>query len=70
VAIKPRNRVAVRTLSALAAIIVLLFGGLAAATQWADPKAQFTPLLGLDLAGGRQIVIQPVVTGSEEASEE
>ncbi|MGB3686260.1 MAG: protein translocase subunit SecD [Ornithinimicrobium sp.] len=51
-------------------VIVLLFGGLVAATQWADPKAQFTPLLGLDLAGGRQIVIQPVVTGTNEVSEE
>ena len=69
-AIKPRNRVAVRTLGALATVIVLLFTGLAAATQWADPKAQFTPLLGLDLAGGRQIVIEPVVSGSDEASEE
>ncbi|CAN5564966.1 protein translocase subunit SecD [soil metagenome] len=69
-AVKPRNRSAVRTLWALATIVILLFAGLTAASQWADPKAQFTPLLGLDLAGGRQIVIQPVVTGTNEASEE
>ncbi|MGB5951643.1 MAG: protein translocase subunit SecD [Ornithinimicrobium sp.] len=69
-AIKARNRSAVRTLWALVTIVVLLFGGLMAASQWADPKAQLTPLLGLDLAGGRQIVIQPVVTGTNETSEE
>ncbi|MGC1207271.1 MAG: protein translocase subunit SecD [Ornithinimicrobium sp.] len=68
-AVKPRNRVAVRTLWSLVAIALLMFTGLAAATQFADPKAQFTPLLGLDLAGGRQIVIQPVTT-SGDASEE
>ncbi len=64
-AAKPRNRAAVRTLWSLVAIALLMFTGLVAATQWADPKAQFTPLLGLDLAGGRQIVIQPVVTSGE-----
>ncbi|HKJ11785.1 MAG TPA: protein translocase subunit SecD [Ornithinimicrobium sp.] len=69
-ALKPRNRKPARTLGALVALIVLLFGGLVAATQWADPRAQLTPLLGLDLAGGRQIVIEPVVSGSSEASEE
>ncbi len=69
-AVKARNRSAVRTLWSLVTIVVLLFGGLLAANQWADPKAQLTPLLGLDLAGGRQIVIQPVVTGTNEVSEE
>ncbi|MGB3829165.1 MAG: protein translocase subunit SecD [Ornithinimicrobium sp.] len=68
-AVKARNRTAVRTLWSLVAIALLMFTGLVAATQWANPKAQFTPLLGLDLAGGRQIVIQPVVT-SGEASED
>ncbi len=68
-AVKPRNRTAVRTLWSLVTIAVLMFTGLVAASQWADPKAQLTPLLGLDLAGGRQIVIQPVVT-SGEASED
>ncbi|MGB3764662.1 MAG: protein translocase subunit SecD [Ornithinimicrobium sp.] len=68
-AVKPRNRTAVRTLWSLFAIAALMFTGLVAASQWADPKAQLTPLLGLDLAGGRQIVIQPVVT-SGEASED
>ncbi len=66
---KTRNRQAVRTLWSLVVIVVLMCAGLTAAATLASPKAQITPLLGLDLAGGRQIVIEPVVTGSAEASE-
>lgn len=66
---KARNRKAVRTLWALVAIIVVMCAGLTAAATLANPKAQFTPLLGLDLAGGRQIVIEPVVEGAAEADE-
>lgn len=66
----PRNRGSYRTLMALGALLVLLFGGIFAAHQWAEPKAQLTPLLGLDLAGGRQIIIEPVVQGSESIQSE
>ncbi len=68
-AVKARNRKAVRTLWSLVVIVVLMCAGLTAAATLASPKAQFTPLLGLDLAGGRQIVIEPVVEGAAEASE-
>ena len=68
-AVKARNRKAVRTLWSLVVIVVLMCAGLTAAATLADPKGQFTPLLGLDLAGGRQIVIEPVVEGAEQADE-
>ena len=62
-AANPRNRHARNTLLALLAIVVLLFSGIGAAHTWGNPKAQLTPLLGLDLAGGRQVVIAPIVEG-------
>lgn len=68
-AVKARNRRAVRTLWSLVLIVVLMCAGLTAAATLASPKAQFTPLLGLDLAGGRQIVIEPIVEGAAEADE-
>lgn len=68
-AVKSRNRKAVRTLWSLVVIVVLMCAGLTAAATLASPKGQFTPLLGLDLAGGRQIVIEPIVEGAEEADE-
>ena len=60
----PRNRRSRTTLLALLAVIVMLFGGIGAAHLWGTPKAQLTPLLGLDLAGGRQVVIEPIVEGA------
>ncbi len=66
----PRNRHARRTLLALLALGLVLFGGLGAAHTWGNPPAQLSPLLGLDLAGGRQIVIEPVVEGGGEVSGE
>lgn len=66
----PRNRTARNTLLALLALVVLLAGGLGAASAWGQPKAQLTPLLGLDLAGGRQIVIEPVVEGGATVQSE
>lgn len=66
----PRNRGSYRVLAALGVLLVLLYGGIFAASQWAEPKAQLTPLLGLDLAGGRQIIIEPVVQGSESVQPE
>lgn len=49
------------TLVLLFAIIVALFGGIFASTVWSDPKGQWVPKLGLDLEGGRQIILEPVV---------
>jgi preprotein translocase subunit SecD len=69
-AMKARNRGPVRTLTVLGLLLVLLFGGLGAAAVWGTPKAALTPLLGLDLAGGRQIVIEPVVEGAAEVGPE
>lgn len=59
--INPRNRTAVRTLIAFAALLAVIFGGIAAASAWGSPRAEWTPQLGLDLAGGRQIVIEPIL---------
>ncbi|WP_109471241.1 protein translocase subunit SecD [Ornithinimicrobium cavernae] len=61
----PRNRSARNTLLALLALILVLGGGLGAANLWGTPRAQLTPLLGLDLAGGRQVVIEPIVEGGQ-----
>ncbi len=66
----PRNRGPVRVLAALVAILVLVFGGIGAARLWGDPPAPLAPQLGLDLAGGRQIVIEPVVEGGSSVSTE
>lgn len=66
----PRNRGAVRTLIALFVLTLAVFGGIVAANRFMQPQGQFTPLLGLDLAGGRQIVLEPVVTGDNEISPE
>ncbi len=51
-----------RSLLALLAVFVVVFGAVAlgAATQ---TGAKWTPQLGLDLEGGTQIVLQPVVVG-------
>ncbi|KNX37155.1 protein translocase subunit SecD [Luteipulveratus halotolerans] len=48
-------------LAVLLLLIVALFGGVAASTAFADPKGQWSPKLGLDLEGGRQITLEPVV---------
>jgi preprotein translocase subunit SecD len=67
---RSRNRHSRNTLLALLAIMLVLFGGLGAANLWGTPKAQLTPLLGLDLAGGRQVVIEPIVQGSTVEAEQ
>ncbi len=50
-----------RTLFLLFLIVAALFGGIAASVQWGNPAGQWSPKLGLDLEGGRQIVLQPVL---------
>ncbi|MFX0539591.1 protein translocase subunit SecD [Ornithinimicrobium sp. Y1847] len=54
-----------RTLLALLVLTLALFGGLGAAHLFADPKAELTPQLGLDLAGGRQVVLAPKTEGGQ-----
>lgn len=49
-------------------IIAALFAGIAATTQWANPKGSWTPKLGLDLEGGRQIVLQPIVNKGQSVN--
>jgi preprotein translocase subunit SecD len=55
----PRTRGPRRTLAVLAVAIVVLFGGIAAAATWAS--AQWTPKLGLDLEGGTEMTLEPVL---------
>ncbi|GAA4353951.1 protein translocase subunit SecD [Angustibacter luteus] len=50
-----------RPLLALLGLILVLGGVIAAQVKWAD--GQWTPQLGLDLEGGTQIVLQPVIKG-------
>jgi preprotein translocase subunit SecD len=55
----PRMRGPIRTLITLLVLTLALFAGIGAAHQWATPSAALTPQLGLDLAGGRQVVLAP-----------
>lgn len=57
---KARMRGPLRTLIALSVVLLMLFGGLGAAHLFGSPRAELTPQLGLDLAGGRQIVLAPI----------
>lgn len=65
-AINPHNRKPIRVLSALAAVIVGLYVLLFAVAQWGT--AQTTPKLGLDLEGGTQMILQPVLVGTNKVS--
>ncbi|MFI5073736.1 MAG: protein translocase subunit SecD [Actinomycetales bacterium] len=58
-ALNPRTRGPRRTLAALLVAMVVLFGGIAAAATWAS--AQWTPKLGLDLEGGTEMTLEPVL---------
>jgi preprotein translocase subunit SecD len=55
----PRTRGPIRTLLILLVLTIALFAGIGAANLWATPSAALTPQLGLDLAGGRQVVMAP-----------
>ena len=66
-AINPRNRGPLRTLSVLIVVIFGLYGLLTAASTWGD--AQRTPKLGLDLEGGTQLILQPKIVGNQKPSE-
>ena len=58
-ALNPRTRGPRRTLAALMVAMIVLFGGIAAAATWAS--AQWTPKLGLDLEGGTEMTLEPVL---------
>ncbi len=58
-ALNPRTRGPRRTIAALAVVLIVLFGGIAAAATWAS--AQWTPKLGLDLEGGTEMTLEPVL---------
>ncbi|NYJ74544.1 protein translocase subunit SecD [Allobranchiibius huperziae] len=51
----------VRTLVLLAALVIALFAAIGASAALGNPAGQWSPKLGLDLEGGRQIVLQPSV---------
>lgn len=67
-AINPRNRKPLRTLAALAVLIVGLYGLLAAVVTWGS--ASWTPKLGLDLEGGTQLILKPVITNGGSISQD
>ncbi len=67
-AINPYNRKPLKVLSALAAITLGLYGLLFAATTWGT--AQWSPKLGLDLEGGTQIILDPVLVGNAKVTTE
>ncbi len=58
-ALNPRTRGPRRALLSLLAILVVLYGAIFAIHQWGS--GQLTPKLGLDLEGGTQMVLQPVL---------
>ena len=63
-ATRARRRTAVnprRILTILLLLLVALYAGIAGTTAWGSPKGKWTPQLGLDLEGGRQITLQPIV---------
>lgn len=57
-----------RGFAGLIALFVILLGCVAASTQWATPKGSWAPKLGLDLRGGRQIVLEPTLTGGKKVT--
>jgi len=59
VAIDSRKRNPLRVLVALLVLIIALFGGIGAARAWSD--GELAPKLGLDLKGGTEMVLQPVL---------
>jgi preprotein translocase subunit SecD len=66
VAINPHHRKPLRVLSALAAITLALYGLLFAVTTWGE--ASWKPKLGLDLEGGTQLLLKPVLVGNQKVS--
>jgi preprotein translocase subunit SecD len=59
VALNPRTRASRRTLVGLVLLILTLFGTIAGVHTWGS--GQLTPKLGLDLEGGTQMILEPVL---------
>jgi preprotein translocase subunit SecD len=68
VAITPYQRQPLKVLATLAALTVGLAALLLSVATWGT--AQLTPKLGLDLEGGTQIVLEPVLVGTSTVSSE
>jgi preprotein translocase subunit SecD len=66
VALNPYTRKPLKVLGGLAAIVALLAGLLAGANIWGT--AHWVPKLGLDLEGGTQMVLEPVLVGTNKVS--
>jgi preprotein translocase subunit SecD len=49
------------------AVVVVIYGAIGAGVQWGSGK-HWTPQLGLDLEGGTQIVLTPVVEGGQKVT--
>lgn len=67
-ALNPHKRRPLRVLAGLAGITVVLLGLLFGANTWGT--GQWTPKLGLDLEGGTQMVLEPVLVGTNTVSSE
>ena len=65
-ALNPHTRRPLKVLAGLAAITAVLAGLLFGANTWGT--ASWTPKLGLDLEGGTQIVLEPVLVGTNTVS--
>ncbi len=65
-AINPHNRKPLKVLASLAALIVGLGVLLGAVSTWGTAKLE--PKLGLDLEGGTQMILAPVLVGTDKVS--
>jgi preprotein translocase subunit SecD len=68
VAINPYHRKPLRVLAALTAMTLALAGLLFAAVTWGT--GSYEPKLGLDLEGGTQMILEPVLVGNASVSTE
>jgi preprotein translocase subunit SecD len=68
VALNPHVRKPLKVLGSLAAITAVLAGLLFGANTWGT--AAWAPKLGLDLEGGTQMVLEPVLVGNTDVSSE
>lgn len=67
-AINPYHRKPLRVLAALTAMTLALAGLLFAAVTWGT--GSYAPKLGLDLEGGTQMILEPVLVGNAKVSTE
>lgn len=67
-ATKPQNRKAIRSLITMLVISLAMIATMVAGKLWYD--GDYTPKLGLDLEGGQQVILKPVVREGESVSPE